>query len=504
MTQSKAAERLILRGGLATALGFLARFGARILFLFVAGQLYGATLFGAFSLAVAIVELAATVGGLGTRKLLFQLLDRNEERGARPAGHIVVDAALLVTTASLALAGMIVAVTALLPAAAVGENTRTALLIVAPLIAAQALLDLLTASTRWKHLMRYEVLSRSVVEPYAGIAAAAAAYYAGLQATGLAISYWTGTLAALLFSMAGARRAFAGFQLRAYRTSLPLLAATLGSTVANTASDFLNGFFTRLDLYLVGMLMGEAPAGIYGMARQLRTPVRQVRQSLDSLLTPIATRTLDAQGPAHTALALASASRLIFAVQLPVLLALVAVGPMLLDAFGSGFSIGYHAMLIVTAAEVIQGAFGLSGLVFVYRDPWLGLRITALWILVGIAAGLALIPAWGIEGAAGAVLIAYAGMAVHRRLALARRFQVKVPARHSLGPVVAALFGLAATLLAGEVLEGAPGLVAAVFAALAGLAVYSAALFAWMSATGERLSMAGFVTGPEGSAGQSG
>ena len=33
--------------------------------------------------------------------------------------------------------------------------------------------------------------------------------------------------------------------------------------------------------------LGQSPAGIYAMARQIRIPVRQVRQSFDGILTPL-------------------------------------------------------------------------------------------------------------------------------------------------------------------------------------------------------------------------
>src|SRR3954464_2214688 len=98
------AGRAIMRGAQATALGFAIRFAARLLFLFVAGRLYGAGLFGAYVLATALVELAVGAGGLSTKKTLFPLLDRHEGAGDRPLPHVVIDAALLVALASAALA----------------------------------------------------------------------------------------------------------------------------------------------------------------------------------------------------------------------------------------------------------------------------------------------------------------------------------------------------------------------------------------------------------------
>src|SRR5690606_29598265 len=72
--------RLILRGGASAGLGLALRLGARLVFLVIAAQLFGAALFGAFSLAIAVVELAVAVGGLGMKRYLFKLLEDPGER----------------------------------------------------------------------------------------------------------------------------------------------------------------------------------------------------------------------------------------------------------------------------------------------------------------------------------------------------------------------------------------------------------------------------------------
>src|SRR3569833_2832078 len=92
--EGRDAGRLIVRGAQATAAGIAGRRAARLLFLFVAGRLFGATAFGAFVLAVAAVEMAVSVGSLGMKKVIFQLLDRGGDE--RPLPHILLDAALLV------------------------------------------------------------------------------------------------------------------------------------------------------------------------------------------------------------------------------------------------------------------------------------------------------------------------------------------------------------------------------------------------------------------------
>ena len=496
MTADREASRLILRGGGSTAAGFAVRLGARLLFLFAAGQLFGAALFGAFALAVAMVELGVTVGNLGTKRTLFQYLDRHDpDHEGRPAAHVVLDAALLILFVSALIAALLVASALVIPRSELPENTATAMVVLAPMVAGQALIDLFSATTRWKHLIRYEVLGRSLVEPYAGIAGTLAAWLLGFREEGLLIGYWAGTLSALAFTFFGARRAILGFRLRSYRPLWARLRAMLGSARANTLNDFSNSLYGQLDLYLVGILLGEQGAGIYGMARQVRTPVRQVRQAFDGMLTPIVSRTLAVAGPVGTGRALASAARLILAIQLPILIALAALGIPLLGAIGPEFLLGYWAMLLLAGAESIQGAFSTGDLLFVYRRPRLGLVITATSILVGILAGLLFISLWGVTGAALSVLVSIALRAIHRRYALSAEFGVSVPLAYNAGPLGAAILGtLAAAFVAW--IAGSSELILYGGAMTAGLGVYALALLAWMKATGNSLALEGFVAAP--------
>jgi O-antigen/teichoic acid export membrane protein len=480
------AHRLIMRGGGSAAAGYVIRFGARLLFLLLAARLFGAALFGAYSLAIAAVELAVAASGLGMKRFLFPLL---EGRGDRRACHVLLDAALLATGASLILTGLFVLAALSLPPNLLAPNTALAILIVAPMIAGQALLDIFGAATRWHQKMRHEVIARSLVEPYAGIAAAAAAYGAGFDQTGLLISYWAGTLSALFYVVAAARRSFGGFGLRHYRPHFARLATMLRASALPASTDIVGAWFARLDLYLVGIFLGEAPAGIYGMARQIRTPIRQVRQSLDGMLTPIVARTLSVRGARDTFAATASATRMMLAIQLPILFMLIALGEPMLGWLGPEFVAGYWALVILGAAETILSAFGIGDLILLYRRPALGHALTVASMLVNVAVAWPLIAAWGLEGAALALLVAVTSGALARRLVVARSFGIVLPAAHSAGPVLA----FAAACLVVPLAWLAPAIGSLEARALVimavGLAVYFVMLRLWLALTGESLAL---------------
>jgi O-antigen/teichoic acid export membrane protein len=431
------------------------------------------------------------IGGLGSKRLLFKHLD---EGGERPPAHIMLDSAVLVAVVSLIIGVGFALVGTMLPETLLAPDVALGFLILAPMIVGQALLDLLLAATRWTHAIRWEVTCRSLIEPYAGVAAALAAWRLGYGETGLLLSYWAGTLAALTTAVFGARRCLGGFQLRRYRFPLGRAVPLLRESAGATASDTLNALFARIDIYLVGLFLGAAPAGIYGMARQIRTPVRQVRQSFDSLLNPVIARTLAERGPAATGLATASASRLILAVQLPILLALALAGKPLLDWFGPGFAAGYWALLGLAAAEAIQGAFGVSDLIILYRRPLASLRITGANIVFNLLTGWLLIGVLGITGAALSVLAGVAAGAALRRLTLRGAFGVRVPLHHSAGPILVAAIAFAAALALRSLVAEAGPVIADLSAVLGALLLYGLGLKLWMTATGNDLSLAAFET----------
>ena len=152
------------------------------------------------------------------------------------------------------------------------------------------------------------------------------------------------------------------------------------------------------------------------------------------------------------------------------------------------------AMLLLAVAETIQGAFGVSDLIFLYRQPAAALRITLATILVNLAAGALLIGPLGIDGAALATLAAIAAGAIMRRHLLRSRFGLRIPLHYSAGPVIAAGLALLAAAATTYFLASAPALFVTGVALVAALLVYAAALELWLVLAGELLALVKFQT----------
>ena len=467
----------ITRGARANAAGLLLRLGARLAFLFVAARLFGAQAFGNYVLAVALVELAVSLGSLSTKKTLFPILDRAAQGAARPVFHYVLDAAGMVLAASLVLA----LVLAGLGKALAPPDVARVLALVAPAIAGQALLDLFIAAGRWRGKVRFEVVGRSLIEPWLVAVGSFGAHFLGLG-DGLAIGYWLGTVGALAYVVWGVTRDFQPVALRRYRPDPAMPGRIVRMATSNSANDLLNALYLRIDIYIVGVLLGPAATGVYGMARQVTTPIRQVRQSFDSLLVPALARIIGTRGVAQAEPALASSMRLILAIQLPLLIGIIGAGYPLMAWLGPGFEAGYWALVILGTAEVIQSSFGLGDLVLVYEKPHLALGLTALGIAAGVGIAMVAIPSLGITGAAFASLAAYGLRAVLRLAVLRRHFGLPVPFSAIAGPVLVCIPACAA----------AAWLSPPLLASAAGLGLYFVLLRLWLANMGQSLDLAGF------------
>ena len=487
--------RLVLHGGLVSGLGYALRIGARLLAFLFAAWLFGATLFGAFVIAIAILDAAVIAAGLSTKWVLFKWLDENRAAGDRPDSHVLLDAALLVLGASLLLSVLIAAGAIALPD--FEPQTRMALLALLATLPLQALTDLALTATRWTEVMRYELVAKSVIQPLLSIVLALVAYSVGWRELGLPLAFVAGTAAGLAYALVGVERRFGGLRLAAYRPNPATLLSRLRSAAHTTGADLTDALYNRVDIYVVGFLLGAHAAGVYGLARQMSLPVRQAKQSFDSMLIPLVSRTVARFGPGPAAGCIATASRFVLLVQLPVVILLAALGFPLLRLAGDDFIAGFGALLLLALAETVQGAFALGELLLVYNRPRTAMALTLVSLALGAAGAVLLAPWYGLSGIAAAVLASYAVRGLLRRFVLGRAFAMRVPFRLWAAPVAAGTAGLAAAFLASRAVSGAGEPTAAAAAALAGLAAYALAVAAWLTLSGATLLPEGFAAAPE-------
>lgn len=492
MSSAATSQKVIARGVGSNVLSFVIRFAARASLLYVGGRLFGKELYGVFSFAVATVEVAVPVASLGLKRMIFPWLE--DEAESRGATHVVLDALLLALCMGTLTALFVIGLAWALPADAVSDAQRFALMVLAPAVLCQIGADISLAATRWTHKMRFEVTGRGLIEPYVGTAVTLAAWYAGMTQTGMLVGYWGGSLALVTYALWSARRGLGPWRLMAWRPSRRKLAQRVRSLIPASWSDFLTAMAGRIDLFMVGLLLGDGAAGIYGVVRQLRTPVLQVRQAFDGILTPLTARTMRADGDETAGGAMAAATRVILSAQLAVVLLMVAAGEALLGLFGQQYVVGYWTLLAMVATETVNGAFGVAELIIYYRRPHLALILNLGLIATAAVLIPLLAPELGTLGAALAMLAAAMSAALLRRHWL-KGLGVRNAPLHAVPPLAAALVGAAVGVAAFEalvVLFQAPPLVDKIAPPVLAIGTYGALIWLWTKVQPGELSLARF------------
>jgi O-antigen/teichoic acid export membrane protein len=465
------------RGAAAMAAGFLIRFGAKGLFLATAALLYGPIVFGGYAVALATVEFCVAAAGLSVKKLLFKTLDDP----AAEATHAerIADAALMVVATGGPL-GLGIGL-ALWATGQAGGAVGSVLMLMLPMIMGQCLLDVTLTAIRWTGVVRYEVITRSIVEPYVGLVASLLAYAAGLHHTGLAVGYAAGTIAALCQAAYGLRRGVDLSPMRHYRLSIRPVVEGVRANAANTLGDLAANLYQRVDLYIVALALGAHASGVYAMAKQFCVPIRNIRQSYDALVLPLMSRDLTAAAQREVGGRIGEIVGLILNIQLPYLLAIGGIGAVILGFFPHSFQGAFVPMVILAIGETLHASHGIGEYILAYKAPVRGLVNTLVSMLAGGLAAWLLVGRYGISGAAVGMLISYSARALLRSATI-RQLGFAVPyaavfARYAMPTGLAA-----AMLIASRLLFPKADIAANLLVTLLALALFASgrALMQWM------------------------
>ena len=213
-----------------------------------------------------------------------------------------------------------------------------------------------------------------------------------------------------------------------FRSVLPLLLFT--------GMNMVNG---QADILMLGMIKGAREAGIYQVANRLAGLISFFLLAAIPALGPEISSLYAARRMDRLQQVVTRAVRLILAASLPVGLTLILFGQWFLaHLYGSDFAQGRIALMILSAGQLANVAMGSAA----YMLLMMGLEIdTAKGMAAGAAANIvlnaALIPHWGLEGAAFASatsmilwnvwlsVLAYKRLGVHStalgRIGIARR-----------------------------------------------------------------------------------
>lgn len=384
------------KGGRTSFLGYVLRLAARFPFLFIAGRLYGAEALGHFAYATMVVELAAMLATLGLKRGLAEELARRPDDEAGALG----DALLLALLASLAGAGLLLAVPQLLFPAGGGQALDHWFALIIPFI---ALADVALAGLAYHHDVGAQVRARAIIEPWVLSIAALALAFTAWRADGMLIAYLLSMLAACAAALVPALRRF-GWP-RGWRPVPARLWALARANGPLAGADVAEWGARRLDIFILGRFAPAEVVGVYYVAQQIASLPQRLKSSFDPILGPVLARNLAAGNLAKAAAHVRQISFWVASVQLAVVLALGMTGQAGLGLFGPAFASGVLVLVMLLTVELFaaQAAVAEGALVYVARGPNLVWSLIGLGVQLGLS--LWLVPLTGpLGGAVGAAL----------------------------------------------------------------------------------------------------
>ncbi|RMH20636.1 MAG: hypothetical protein D6701_03610 [Gemmatimonadetes bacterium] len=432
---SEGDTRDLARGAGVNYLGSIARIAPRAAFLVLAGRWYGQEAFGAYTFATALVETAAAMSLFGMKRSLFRFMSEGKARGEGVASAIAHGAALALTMGTLATLVVVFGVgtfTARLPQAL---EPLLVLSLAIPLI---VLSDILLISIRFTRQMRFEVFARSLIEPITLTAALVVVHIAGADRLGLAWAYVISLAAAALASVVFFTRVFdlgAVLRARLRWRDARALASFSGPTAGYESLLMLAD---KADIFVVSYFLPAGSVGVYGMARQLATITKKIRAGFDRILPPVFAEAVAADDMSWADRQLAMVARWILTAELLVALVFVFYGDAILWAIEPAFVVGHGVLVLMMVGDAFNGSLGVSELPFVYLRPWWNVWFGAALLALVTGLGAGLVPAFGLAGAAAAVLLAVLAVNAARIAASRAVLAMKVVGADVAKPLIAA------------------------------------------------------------------
>lgn len=388
----------LAKGGRTSFFGFLLRLAARLPFLFIAGQLYGADRLGEFAYATMVIELAAQLATLGLKRGLAVEL----AKGDRPQAHVVWDALVLAWLLALLAAGILAAFPTLMFPKGLSASGLDQLL---PLIALAIVgSDVSLAALAFRHDIAAQVRARSIVEPWTLTLVAAALAFTFFVNDGLLLAFAASLIAAFVVSLVPCIRTFGwpgGWAPHPER-----LGRLARQNIPLAGADAIEWGTRRLDLFILGLFAGPAIVGVYYVAQQVASLVQKLKTSFDPVLAPVLSTALARGDRPAVAAHIRQVGFWVIAAQLGVALTLGLTGEAVLDLVGKDFTGGALLLGIMLGAEVIFATAAVSEAALVYMSRHRNLMLSLVTIGVQAAVTLILADRFGGEGAAAGLAIA--------------------------------------------------------------------------------------------------
>jgi O-antigen/teichoic acid export membrane protein len=421
----------------------LARASRILLTLFVT-RVSGAHVYGLFVLATAVADIASRISIFGMDKSLLVFIPKTAERDASESRRVLSASfriALLlggVASAVLFCAGPSIGA-GLLDEPALGPPLRIIALSILPF----TFLTLFLSATKALKIMSYDALVSGLVFPLLLLLCATPIIWIDRDVVWLTAAYAITTVVAAGIALLFFARHWSVMQSFIASTKRTLRPMVRFSTPL-ALHDGVQLLGARLELFILAFFVGPAEIGIYAVAVELATVIRQ---TLDPILIPLVAGPESEADKPRVEAHLSRAVRWILIVGSIYVAAVLLFGEPLLEIFGPGFSRGVTALIVLATAHAVNAAMSLvDSAMMASGRPHVNLLNALAFLGVHIGLSLYLVPRYGIVGAAVSVLASVLILAAVRVGQSLLVLKLNPFSASQLKPIVAALAAVIAVV----------------------------------------------------------
>jgi O-antigen/teichoic acid export membrane protein len=402
----------LARGGGVAVVGRIAGRGLTLVSQALVARLVGPVGFGLYSIGWTLVRLTGLIAPLGLDNGLVRYgspLAATDLAGLKSL--IVRAAAMAVLASSVLAAGVIAAAPWLATVTFQKPELESVLWWFAPVFVLVALAKIFAAGARTGLRMAVATLIDDVSQPAAliGLLIVGSGWNWGVR--GVVFGTVASFAIAALVGIITVHRIFPKLPYvkgMARVTSAQLLSYSVPTSVAVTFATLV----VWVDRLVGARYLPVQDVGVYQAASQVAIGVALVLSGINAVVAPLVAR-LVAHGERHRLAELYRIStKWALYVCLPVaIVTFLSADDLLTLIFGPYYGVGAGALMILTLAQAVNAATGSVGVLLIMtgsQGRWLAL--STLMLVVNAVLCVALIPRWGLAGAAAAGGIAIAGL----------------------------------------------------------------------------------------------
>ena len=450
----------IAKGAGANFFGFIVRLGSRLPFLIFAIALFGNELYGRYIFTITTVEICAAFAAFGFKRSLFKFIHDDEYSDKYTSEQIMLTAIIWSIVVGGVFTVLVYVGADLLSLAFDYPEMVDGLKMLAPIIIVITALDVILAGTRATRKMRYEVIARSIIEPYTLLGSTLVFYFMGFTSYGLLMGYALALTVALIYAVWSFCHLYSFERIYQSKPSLKLMKRLAKFSGPTAFHDLALLVFMRMDVFTVTYFFSETVLGVYNIAQQFATSVEKIYQSFYPILSPVMAKNFVKKDFETIETQMVMVSRWILMIQSILVILSFFYGETIYAAILatdtatdiSFVAVGAAILVFLMIGETINGGFGLADLPIIYRTPHFNpiISLTMIPVYIILAYILTQQMNFGAVGVAMALCTTYFLMNLTRVLLINRLFGINILQLRTLKVIVAAV--IAASLYKAVVL----------------------------------------------------